>query len=308
MGKRTHVGDWIVEQTARLLETDEREVVRGDIAETGEPSSKAFAGILGLALRRQASRWTAWPAWLALILAVVPLGMLLSLISRLWADATSIDVWVYLGHWDWSFFRYPGLRADLLRVLFLTTRDYLALVCWAWTCGFAIASLSRRTAWVNAFLFGVILFAGTLGSSTTMRGGGSSQVGPASVFASAIATTIMPLIVKVLLVAIPALIGMRKALSGQTIALRTALLWTVAIATITVANHTAIEESASFFGWVPFGPMPNPGFDRNLGTNDDIIDWKLRFLPFVVMWPAVYMLAMSIWQRLATSDDQRRTR
>jgi hypothetical protein len=43
--------------------------------------------------------------------------------------------------------------------------------------------------------------------------------------------------------------------------------------------------------------MPNPGFDRNLGTNDDIINWKLRFLPFVVMWPAVYMLAITTFDR-----------
>jgi hypothetical protein len=107
----------------------------------------------------------------------------------------------------------------------------------------------------------------------------------------------LPLIVKLFLVALPAIFGMRRALNRQTIALRTALLWTVAIATITVANHTAVEESASFFGWVPFGPMPNSGFDRNLGTDDDIINWKLRFLPFVVMWPAVYMLAITAFDR-----------
>lgn len=298
----------LVEQATQLLDPNEREVVRGDFAENGASNGKALIDVLGLIVRRQTALWLAWRPWAALIFVVVPLGMLLSLISRLWADGTSVDAWIYLGHWDWSFFQYPGLRADLLRVLFLTIRDYVALTGWAWTCGFAIAALSRRTAWVNALIFYVILFAATIGSSTVMRSGASSGPGPASVFMSAIATTVVPLLVKLLAVAIPATFGIRRALSGQTMALRTAWLWTFAIAAITVSSRTAVEESASFFGWRPFGPMPNPGFDHNLGTSDDIIDWKLRFLPFVVMWPAVYMLATSIWERLVTDDDQRRTR
>jgi hypothetical protein len=306
MGNKPRISR-LVERAALLLDPSERGVVLGDLAESGESSAKALLEILGLVARRQAAFWIAWQPWAALILVVVPLGMLLSLISRLWADATSIDVWVYLGHWDWSFFQYPGLRADLLRVLFLTVRDYVAIVCWAWTCGFAIASLSRRTAWLNMLMFCAILMAGTIGSSTTMRGNGN-PAGPSHIFTSMIASTIVPVLVKLIAVAIPALFGMQRALSGKTIALRTALLWTVAMGAITVASHVAVEESASFFGWRPFGPMPNPGFDRSLGTDDDIIDWKLRFLPFVVMWPATVMLLQTAWARWHGHNDQHRTR
>src|SRR5262249_17829251 len=206
------------------------------------------------------------------------------------------DAWVYLGHWDGTFFRYPGLRTDLLRVLFLTGRDYVALICWAWTCGFAIAALSRRTARLNMLVFCFVLLAGTAGSSTTLRNG-------AQVFTSVIASTIAPAAVKLFVVAIPAWFGMRRALSGKTITLRSALLWTVASAAITNASHVAVEESASFFGWKPFGPMPDPGFDRNLGTDDDIINWKLRVLPFVVMWPAAYMLATTTWHRFRGANS-----
>jgi hypothetical protein len=88
------------------------------------------------------------------------------------------------------------------------------------------------------------------------------------------------------------------------ITLRTALLWTVAIAAITTASHVAVEESASFFGWRPFGPMPSAGFDQSLGTDDDIINWKLRLLPFVVVWPAIYMLATTTWQRFRSADPR----
>jgi len=303
MGNKPRIGG-LVEKAALLLNPPERGAVLGDLAESGESSARALLEILGLAARRQAAFWIAWEPWVALLLVVVPLGMLLSLTSRLWADATSIDAWVYLGHWDWSFFQYPGVRADLLRVLFLTVRDYVALICWAWTCGFAIASLSRRTAWMNWLMFCVILLAGTVGSSTTMRNGGGNPASPSHVFASVIASTIAPVAVKLFAVAIPAWFGMRRALSGKTIALRTALLWTVAIAGITVATHATVEESASFFGWRPFGPMLNPGFDHNLGTDDDMVDWKLRLLPLVVMWPAVYMLATTTWHRFRSADLQ----
>jgi len=297
MGNKPRIGRWFVERVALLLDSKERFVVLGDLTESGESSTAALLEILGLVVRRQASLWTAWRPWAALILVVLPLGILLSLISRLWADGSSIDAWVYLGHWDWSFFRYPGLRADLLRVLLLTMRDYAALICWSWTCGFAVASLSRRTAWMNWMMFCVVLLAATAGSSTTMRNG-VNPASPSHVFASVMASTIAPVAVKLFAVAIPGWFGMRRALSGKTMSLRTALLWTVAITAITVASHVSVEESASFFGWRPFGPMPNPGFDQNLGTNDDIVDWKLRVLPFVVMWPAVIVLATSTWQRL----------
>ena len=170
------VGGWLVDKAASLLDPAEREVVRGDLAETGESGAGAVLDILGLVARRQMALWTEWQPWTALIFVVAPLGMILSLISRLWADATSIDAWVYLGHWDWSFFQYPGLRADLLRVLFLTIRDYLALLCWAWTCGFTITALSRRTAWLNMLMFCVILLAGTTGSSTTSGHQGRGRI------------------------------------------------------------------------------------------------------------------------------------
>ena len=300
---------WLIDQASLLLDDDEREVVKGDLAETGEGGVRAFANILGLVIMRQAALWADWRPWAALALIVLPLGMLFSLIARLWADGTSVDVWVYAGHWDWTFLKYPGLRADLLRVLFLTARDYVALVCWAWTCGFVITSLSRRTAWLNMLVFFIVLLAGTIGSSTTMRNGGGNPASPSHIFTSVIASTIVPAAVKLFAVAIPAWFGMRRALSGKTISLRTALLWTLAIAAITSASHGGVEESASFFGWRPFGPMPNAGFDRNLGTDDDIINWKLRLLPFVVMWPAAVMLLQTAWTRWQTDHvDQRRIR
>src|SRR5262249_62414493 len=90
MGKqpRDRVG-WLAEKAAHLLDPAEREVVCGDLVETGVSDTRALVEILGLVVRRQMSQWTTWQPWAALILVVAPLGMVLSLIARLWADAVS---------------------------------------------------------------------------------------------------------------------------------------------------------------------------------------------------------------------------
>lgn len=111
----------------------------------------------------------------------------------------------------------------------------------------------------------------------------------------------LPILVRVFLVALPAIHGIRRALRGEPLGVVPALTWTVAIAAVTVFEANNIEGSASFFEWRPIGPLPGPGFDGRVGTDDDIINWKLRLLPFVVLWPAVYMLAATTLRRFRSS-------
>jgi hypothetical protein len=283
---------WLVDSATRLLGRDEREVVRGDLAESGESAGKALIDVLGLVIRRQANCWTIWQPWFALVSVVAPLGMLFSLVSRQWADGTSVTIWLYLRQ---------GFLPDSATWVGRMLLNNTALICWAWTCGYTIGSLSRRAVLGNGLLFSVILFSGTIGSSTTMRN-------DARVFTSVFYSLALPILVRIFLVALPAIHGMRRALRVEQLGVMPAVMWTVAIAAITVFEANNIEGSASFFGWRPIGPLPDPGFDGRIGTDDDIINWKLRFLPFVVMWPAVYMLAISIRQRLGTNDHQRRAR
>ena len=83
----TRIAWWMVESLSRLLDDDEREVVRGDLAECGTRAGHALREVAGLVLRRQIALWFGWKPWLALLTVVVPIGVLLSHASRLWADA-----------------------------------------------------------------------------------------------------------------------------------------------------------------------------------------------------------------------------
>lgn len=105
----TRVSWWVVDVVSRMLESDERDAVRGDFAESGESGGRALRDLLGLVIRRQAALWTDWRPWLALVGLVVPLGVLLSVVSGWWSYGSAISLWLYS-----LFFRHvippnPGL-------------------------------------------------------------------------------------------------------------------------------------------------------------------------------------------------------
>ena len=79
---KTRIWWRLVDILSRMLDTDERQIVRGDIAESGETGSQAVSDVLGLVARRHAVLWTHWRPWLSLVGLIVPLGMLLSIVSR----------------------------------------------------------------------------------------------------------------------------------------------------------------------------------------------------------------------------------
>jgi len=283
MGKPPHhrVTEWIAGKAALLLDPAEREVVCGDLAESGASDARVLVEILGLVARRQAACWSEWRPWGTLFLVVLPLGLILSLMSRLWADGTSVTAWMYAGHWDESFLHDPGLRADIVRVTAVTIRLYFLLVFFAWTTGFAIGSWSRRTAWVNVAVFSILVFAGTADSTTVLRN-------DSRVFSSVVAAVVMPFAVKALLVIVPAFFGMRWSLRDQPLSVKAAFLWTVALALLTFNDARAIEMSAGYSGWKPFGPLN---------------DGRLQLLPVVMIWPATLVLLQTARTRWRTGQE-----
>src|SRR5438067_11520663 len=143
---------WI-DVVSRFLEPDERDAVRGDLAESGETGWRALVDVLGLVVRRQAALWTDWRPWLVLVGLVAPIGILLSLASRLVAHSSAIPIWMYLGNWTWTYITNGGARLDLLHNSAGIFEQYLILFCWSWASGFALGSLSRRTIPINGTLF-----------------------------------------------------------------------------------------------------------------------------------------------------------
>src|SRR5919197_2256245 len=148
------IGSTVVRLLLTTLDPAERDAVEGDLRELRLPPGRAIREVGGLFVRRQIAAWLDWRPWAALVLLVVRLGMLLSLVSRHWANNTAIYAWFYVDNWTPGYLASPGARSDLVHAATECLARCVAMVLWAWTIGFAVASVSRRTAWPTYAVFG----------------------------------------------------------------------------------------------------------------------------------------------------------
>jgi len=123
----------LVDLVSQLLERDEREVVLGDLEESGESGRQALVAVLGLVVRREAALWKNWRPWLAAFGIAMPSSFLLMGFSLSVSRA-------------YRQFLDPGPGFALLLC------NVLLLAGWSWTGGFVVGSVSRRTVWVSAAL------------------------------------------------------------------------------------------------------------------------------------------------------------
>src|SRR5579885_3526481 len=77
----TSIGQLLLERVARLLESEERDAVLGDLLEAGEGAARGLIEILGLFIRRQAALWQDWRPWLAAFGVALPATLLLMGVS-----------------------------------------------------------------------------------------------------------------------------------------------------------------------------------------------------------------------------------
>ncbi len=250
----------LVDVVSRLLDPDERDAVRGDLAESGVTGAKALLDLLGLVARRQAALWKDWRPWLVLLGIVVPLGVLL---SRLSVSATA-PLWMNLQ----SFRAYGvpfrnGLSIPEEIVVFVC--HSLAIVLWSWTAGFVSRCLSPRAIWVNGALLCLVTW--------------FSIGGRASLLA------LVAQAPQLILVLLPFVFGARK---GRTLVLGTgqAVMLAAAIATMLVlATWTSGWRQAGIRAWSEGVWQGGP-------------DWPRRLLPSAVAsWPVAYLLATAIPRR-----------
>jgi hypothetical protein len=279
---------WLVDIVSRMLEPDERDAVRGDFAESGEKSGQALRGLLGLALRRQTALWRNWRPWLALVLAVAPFGILLSLVSRRMAQSSAVTSWLYLNNWDWTYVRNTGFRVDFARDVAIVLFEFLLLSCWSWTSGFVLGYLSRRAIWINGALFCLVLVTVELLGMPRFLGRSlllsrADDFSPNSaVFAGAFYREVFPLIVHTILVLVPSLWGMRQGLRlpALPLPLRTMLWASLAMAMTTLAMQNSVWWQVRTWNVQP-PQLPH-----------------LPFLaPFAVIGPLGYLLATAIGRR-----------
>ncbi|HTV54153.1 MAG TPA: carboxypeptidase-like regulatory domain-containing protein [Terriglobia bacterium] len=263
----------LVDRLSQSLERDERDAVLGDLAESGEGAAQAMFDLIGLVVRRQLGSWCSWRPWTALLALVFPLGLLLSLACRWWAEGDATTFFLYVNNWTWGYLETPGARLDLFRNLEVVLVQYAALICWSWTAGFVVARLARRAAWVNGSVFGLVIF----GEFLLIRQH-HNPLNPL-VWSLTFYREVFPFLIRAALVFLPLLWGMRKALRRPTLEPFSAVVGAVAIAIITglAARDLAISGTA---GWSPLRHM-----------------WQVRLLPIAAVWPAGFLAAAANWSR-----------
>jgi hypothetical protein len=251
----TQASIWLVNISSRLLAADDREVVLGDIIESGESGPQALIDVLGLVIRRQAALYWDLSTWQVLGGFVAPFAFLLSLVSKRTSDLSAIYCWMYMNNWDWKLLSYPGFWTEITDWTPHVFLSYLALSCWSWTVGFLVASFSRRAFLLNGAHLCLALLLGTLlGAPNTLGhvlnlGSGRAFYGNAPVFAVAFYRVAFPKIVQFGFVIVPALYGMAQSFrqSGTSRTFRVFLTFalTLAIAQLAVLNLVRFQHMLS---------------------------------------------------------------
>jgi hypothetical protein len=127
----------LVETTAQLLEGEQREAVLGDLVEAGESAWQGLLGILSLIFRLQASFWKSWRPWLAAFGVSLPASFLLM--------GVSLSV-------SQGYQRLISPTSASGSALLALTCQVLLLLGWAWSAGYVVGSVSRKTLWMSAAL------------------------------------------------------------------------------------------------------------------------------------------------------------
>jgi hypothetical protein len=241
----TQIWWWIVEPVSRLLEHDEREAVLGDLEEARQTGPRALLDVLDVLIRRQARFWMEWHPWLIFLGLILPIGMLLSILSRQTSGGSAVYLWMYANNWDAALTQNPGFWRLFVETAAWVVISYLTLACLSWTGGFVLGSLSRAMSALSSLLLCLILFLGEIiGAPTYLDFFHDKAFGAldlpdvhAAIFEVSFYRVILPVIVQILLVAIPALWGFHIATRmGKLKRLVSILLWVAAIATLALAS------------------------------------------------------------------------
>ena len=131
MGNAMKPGWWAVDTLCRLLDRHERDVVCGDLVEARQSAWRACLDVAGLVVRRQAAVWLAWQPWCALLTLAVPIGFLLSVASRGFADSAAMKVSLYIQTGNWAYFAVPGWRRDVIAAATTMSISFAALAAWS---------------------------------------------------------------------------------------------------------------------------------------------------------------------------------
>ena len=296
-----HLGERVTDVVSGMLEPEEREVVRGDLVESGEKGFQALRDVIGLVARRQAALLREWRPWAILVGLIVPLGMLLSILARVKAGGSAAYIWLYANNRDWTLLKSTGFWFVLRQSATEVFISYLTLACWSWAAGFVLGSASRRRlAGMSVVLLCAMLLCGELAAPLYLslyrlhlfRQLGNPPAVPASyvdISALTFYRVIFPLILQMTLVAAPALWGMLHGVrSGRLTPQGRRWLWSVAVASLILM---ALQVPGSGIFLIPLRSRIQPF-------------WHSSVLQLAAYWPIAYLISNPIsrgWRRIASA-------
>jgi hypothetical protein len=201
---------WLVDRILHLLDAEERDAVRGDLAESPDSAALALRSVLRLIMHRQSTLWQHPRPWLVLFLFVMPLGMLLSFASRSHAGPSSIYLWLVVNNANLSLLHNAGYWYMLLQIVPSLLLPCLSLACVAWTAGVLLVGIARSTFWINGALLCLVLLCANAFALPQPQHVLAFD-NNAAVHADVFYRSIFPLLFQCLWILIPAFLGMRQA-------------------------------------------------------------------------------------------------
>jgi hypothetical protein len=260
---------WLVDAMSAALDRDERVATRGDLTESAVPAWRAVHEMLGLVLRRQLAVWAHLGPWLALLTVAVPTGIAIAHLGQFWADGNAAYLWMYatgagpqsLRHTIWGGAPEPTALVPWLCLNAITVAG------WAWVAGVAARSMAGNATLLVAPAFLAALVLGT----PTVSVGGFSHSAPS---ATLVYGAVVPVVLRVCLVALPLLAGLIHA--GRLPSRRIRVLMVVAVGLLTLRGLPSLEVALQS-GWT--SALVERGH------------WATRLgLAAITMWPPVYLL------------------
>lgn len=262
---------WLVDRILHLLDAEERDAVRGDLAESCDSAAQALRSVLILVMHRQSMLWRHPRPWLVLFLFFMPLGVLLSFTSRSHAGLSAIYLWLVVNNANLSLLRSAGFWYMLLQILPALLLPSLHLGCVAWMAGVLLAGIARRTLWISGVLLCLMLLCANALSLPQLQ-----QVlafdNNAAVHANAFYRNVFPILFQCLCILLPAFLGMRQ---GQQPAKVSSPLRTLLWASIVICAFSLLAGISTFW-WLRIWALP-----------------PLALAGFACAGPAGYFLAQS---------------
>jgi hypothetical protein len=201
---------WLVDRILHLLDAEERDAVRGDLAESSDAAALALRSVLRLIMHRQSTLWHHPRPWLVLFLFVMPLGMLLSFASRTHAGLSAIYLWLVVNNANLSLLHNAGYWYTLLQIVPALLLPCLCLGCVAWTAGVLLVGIARHTLWTNGALLCLVLLCANAFALPQPQHVLAFDYN-AAVHAEVFYRSIFPLLFQCLCILIPAFLGIRQA-------------------------------------------------------------------------------------------------